>query len=310
MEDEQSGRSLSLRSVLDQLIYSTTRITAWDKDGNESVGTGFIMHFDAVRNGTRGAFFALITNKHVVHGATRGRIIIHNGAVRDGHRVPSGGYSLVDVQDMAHGWIDHPDPSVDLCGIPLVPLIRAFEQSGVHLFFMAIGENTIPAMDDLMEMRVVQDVLMVGYPNGLWDERHGYPITRKGSTASHPALDFSVTVDGVEHLAGVMDIAAFGGSSGSPILAYDPESNYVIGNPVGGEPAPSTAVPKLLGVLFANANAVAGRVILQPVPTRPVVAVPMHIGYYEKAARIFALRDAIFNEVGAVSPADVHPPTL
>lgn len=52
---------------------------------------------------------------------------------------------------------------------------------------------------------------MVGYPIGLADARNNYPIFRKGYTAAHPAVDFNE--DGI----GLVDMACFPGSSGSPI---------------------------------------------------------------------------------------------
>lgn len=52
---------------------------------------------------------------------------------------------------------------------------------------------------------------MLGYPIGLADARNNYPIFRKGYTAAHPAVDFNE--DGI----GLVDMACFPGSSGSPI---------------------------------------------------------------------------------------------
>ena len=44
------------------------------------------------------------------------------------------------------------------------------------------------------ELSAVEEILMIGYPNGLWDAVNNYPLIRRGVTASHPAVDFDVDV--------------------------------------------------------------------------------------------------------------------
>lgn len=67
------------------------------------------------------------------------------------------------------------------------------------------------------ELSAVEEILMVGYPNGLWDSVNNYPLIRRGITASHPAVDFEV--DGVPTT--VVDAACFPGSSGSPVILHN-----------------------------------------------------------------------------------------
>lgn len=54
---------------------------------------------------------------------------------------------------------------------------------------------------------------------GLSDTRNNYPIFRKGYTSAHPAVDFND--DGI----GLVDMACFPGSSGSPIFIFN-EGSY------------------------------------------------------------------------------------
>ena len=69
----------------------------------------------------------------------------------------------------------------------------------------------IPTKENLQDLSALEELVMVGYPIGLWDERNNFPIFRKGFTACHPAIDFNE--DGI----GLIDMACFPGSSGSPI---------------------------------------------------------------------------------------------
>ena len=59
---------------------------------------------------------------------------------------------------------------------------------------------------------MVEDVLMIGYPNGLWDTTHNMPIIRRGTIATDIKLDYN------EKKEFVIDAACFPGSSGSPVL--------------------------------------------------------------------------------------------
>jgi len=91
----------------------------------------------------------------------------------------------------------------------------------------------IPPTEDLIwdnerleSLTAVENVLMYGYPIGMYDERNVLPLIWSGVTASHPAIDFN------EEKIGVVDIASFPSSSGSPILIvneggfWDREKNW------------------------------------------------------------------------------------
>ena len=56
---------------------------------------------------------------------------------------------------------------------------------------------------------------MVGYPIGLYDKINNLPIFRKGYTACHPSIDFN------RKGIGLIDMACFPGSSGSPIYVLN-----------------------------------------------------------------------------------------
>ncbi len=56
---------------------------------------------------------------------------------------------------------------------------------------------------------------MVGYPRGLWDQHNNMPIARLGTTATHPLALYQ----GKREF--LVDVAAFQGSSGSPVFAFE-----------------------------------------------------------------------------------------
>ncbi|MEB0261247.1 MULTISPECIES: hypothetical protein [unclassified Mucilaginibacter] len=89
---------------------------------------------------------------------------------------------------------------------------------------------------------MLEEILMVGYPNGIWDQINNKPILRRGITATHPNFDYN----GQKEV--MIDTACFPGSSGSLVFIFnehgyqDKKGNITLG---------SSRV-YLLGVLFAR----------------------------------------------------------
>lgn len=65
-----------------------------------------------------------------------------------------------------------------------------------------------------MELSFLEEIVMIGYPIGLWDLKNNYPIFRKGYRVSHSAYYFNKI--GME----LTDIVAFPGPFGSPIYFF------------------------------------------------------------------------------------------
>ena len=86
------------------------------------------------------------------------------------------------------------------------------EKQEKHLFYTHLDESSIPSEEQLKELIAYEEVTMVGYPIGLWDENKNLPLIRKGGTALHPIANFK------NQPVGILDIAAFPGSSGSPVF--------------------------------------------------------------------------------------------
>lgn len=187
------------------LMYSTIRIGI-HKDGREAgSGTGFFFEF-----GVDGKFLpCIITNKHVVRDADS--LELHF-TYDDGHGSPQHGRHLVYNWPSTGLILVHPDPEIDICAIPITPLINSLESQGKKAFIIYLTENHIPKDETWNGLDAIEDIIMVGYPNGLWDEHNNLPIMRRGITATHPRFDF----DGKPEF--VIDAACFPGSSGSPVF--------------------------------------------------------------------------------------------
>jgi hypothetical protein len=255
------------------------------------VGTGFFLRYERETGHGPRAFPVLVTNKHVLKDALDIRILFHRADVSTEHRKPSTNWDYIHQHDIPAEWIDHHDDDIDLCALPLAPLIRKQDEKGDHLYWMEIGENLIPTDEALSELRVMEHVVMVGYPDGLYDEEHGFPIFRHGMTAAHPHVDYN------GEPTGAVDIAMVGGSSGSPILGYRPDIDY-------SAYLLRPNYPILLGVLTSGPTVTEeGEFKIADLPT---VSVPqfsvetelfMHLGYYVKARELWSLKETIFSTI-------------
>jgi hypothetical protein len=113
-------------------------------------------------------------------------------AVATAETVPDGGHTFLESPGLLTPIIMHPDCTVDLCAILLGPMVNLWKQAnpGRAVFYKILTENLIMKNDELELLDVAEQVLMVGCPNGIWDEHNGFPLFRRGVTASHPALNF------------------------------------------------------------------------------------------------------------------------
>lgn len=251
-------------------------------DGRLSTGTAFFFafQFDAGRS-----LPLLVTNKHVVKGATTARFHLHE-AVNDGSGkpTPSAESFLVTMNEFEQGWFNHPDPEVDLCVMAFEPLRQAAAKAnGKEVYYSPLTDALVLNEEALSELSALEDVTMVGYPIGLWDSFNNLPILRRGITASHPATMFQGKPQGV------VDMACFPGSSGSPILivnegSFTTSGGFTVGSRV-----------YFLGVLFAGpVHAADGTIQIVEIPTVAtavsVTTIPIHLGYYVKAAELLKLK--------------------
>jgi len=149
---------------------------------------------------------------------------------------------------------------------------------------MALDESLVKQDAELAELDAVEDILLVGYPIGLWDSTHNLPLIRRGITASHPAVDFEGK--GV----GVIDVACFPGSSGSPVMIVQ---ESMVRDKRGNLAIDGKRIV-FLGVLYAGPQMRAtGEIEITPIPVnaRPVAVTPVmiNLGYYVKAKEVLNL---------------------
>ena len=272
---------IKIDSAFSKLLFSTVRIECQLQNGVVATGTAFFFTYEI---GNDRAVPLLVTNKHVVTGAITGQFHVHEANTNSsGQHEPSPNSFAITMSNFEQQWFMHPDAAVDICVMPFEPLRQRAQENGKVIFFIPFSENLFPTQETLEALAALEDVVMVGYPIGLWDSTNNFPILRRGITASHPATDFQGKQQGV------VDMACFPGSSGSPILILN-EGGYNThqGFSVGGR-------AYFLGVLFAGpVHTANGKIEVIQIPTRsvpvPVTNIPIHLGYYVKASALANLK--------------------
>jgi len=183
--------------------------------------------------------------------------------------------------DFENIWIQHPDPSVDLCILPIAPILEQVQAQGLQPFYIALSTTFIPNYEQLSDLRAIEEVTMIGYPSGIWDTVNNMPVIRRGITATHPNVNYN----GKDEI--MIDAACFPGSSGSPVLIYN-DNGYVTKN---GNVVIGGARVYLLGILYAGPQFTAtGDIQVVDVPTsnKPIAVsrIPMNLGVVIKAHRL------------------------
>jgi hypothetical protein len=274
-------------SASEQLAHATVRIETNYADGSVGTGTGFFFNFAGKEPGLR--IPTIVTNKHVVSDAPIGKVHL---TFRDNDGAPIIGRHLaLQIDNFSPAWVGHPNPEVDLCVFPINPLLAHLDSQGQRFFYTALDETLIPTDQELTDLMALEDILMIGYPNGIWDSVNNMPIFRRGVTATHPHINY----EGRKEF--VIDAACFPGSSGSPIFLYN-EGTWSTrqGATIGG-----TRI-KLLGLLYAGPQHTAsGEVRIVNVPTQQRAlsfsSIPNNLGFVIKSERLNEMRTTLLSHI-------------
>lgn len=198
-------------SASDQLIYSTVQIQTILPGDKMGTGTGFFFNFFHT-----GSYYmpTIVTNKHVAEDAISATI--HFNTVDEQGSIIYGQHQSVDVPNFTERCIPHPDPEVDLCVWLIGGILKALRsEHSIQPFYKGLHSDLIPTPAKRSELLSIEDVLVVGYPNGIWDDANNLPVTRRGITATPPY----VLYEGKE--AFLIDAPLSHGSSGSPVFLYN-----------------------------------------------------------------------------------------
>jgi hypothetical protein len=265
----------------EKLARSTILIKSRIAGGQTSTGTGFYYHvpIDSNRHVP-----VVVTNRHVVAQASEGVLLHRLRAAGDAHD------TLYEqkIDDFESQWIPHPDPNVDLCALGINDVHEELRQSGGALSYVPLTPKLIPNDTAKSGLDAVEHVLMIGYPQGLWDSFNNMPVIRRGITATHPRLHWQ----GKKEF--LIDAACFPGSSGSPVFLHD------VG-PHRTRSGDLELAPRLmfLGILYAGpyANANISMNVPNWGPLAGTIALPANLGFVIQSDQMIELGRSILGSL-------------
>lgn len=226
---------MNAKILSETLLHSTILIECTD-GVHISCGTGFFFLFST--KDPKHKIPVIVTNKHVVQGATKGKLIFH--LCNDEKKYIPGKKFEYHIEHFEQAWILHPDKNVDLCVFQLSMFYEEYKPSVGDIYAKYLTEDYILNENDLANISHIEDVTIVGYPDGLSDTKNNLPLVRRGITASSLHYDFNGSS------TFLIDAAIFPGSSGSPVYLYNT----------------GTFPVKLAGINYAVANhTIIGKVI-------------------------------------------------
>ena len=273
--------------VMDKLIHSTVRIETTLVGGGSSTGTGFYMNF---LQSKETCIPVIVTNRHVVKNADIGTF--HVTFAKDKDQPDSGRHQQFNIPEFERNCILHPDPDIDLAAFPIGPLINQAIDTGDKLFYIPLHTDLIPTNKERETFSAMEDIVMIGYPSGIWDAKNNLPVIRRGITATHSNVDWN---GGPEFLT---DIASFPGSSGSPVfLANLGGYRDNKGNTFMGQDR-----IRLLGVHYAGAMHTASgeiKIVTAPTSSVPVsiTQIPNNIGVAINSSEILELEQEVSRRI-------------
>ena len=193
-------------SIFENILFTTVRIEATLSDNSISIGTGFV--FNYVKNDK--PYLFLVTNKHVIKDSIKGKLTFNQS--EDGRPVLGKVYT-VEYSNFEKQWIGHPQQNIDVAIMPFAPTLNELSNRGIQIFLRFITPDLIPS-DKLLkeEIDAVEDIIFVGYPENIYDDKNLLPVVRKGITATPVSVNFR------GEPVFLIDASIFPGSSGSPVF--------------------------------------------------------------------------------------------
>jgi hypothetical protein len=256
----------------------------------QGCATGFLLELPVTTDSTK---VVVVTNKHVLDEAQT--ITLHfQRSCTDEADAPSGEvYSYQMRGDFRQEWMSPLSDDIDLCCLDIENIKCQAQTEGKPILVSSIKAAHFCSHGDLQDfISPIQEIFVYGYPTGLWDTYNNLPVIRRGTFASHPAKDFC------GEPSGLLDLACFPGSSGSPVFILSDGASHSTKN---GSVYTGRQLAIFVGVIAKSALMNPdGRIDFSSLPVqhqrvRDKGMLAIHIAYYIKAAEVIKLFEAAFD---------------
>lgn len=226
-----------------KLLYTTTKIINHTLNGETKHSTGFLYNF-TLHDGK--IVRVVLTCKHCIKDYAKIELLF---CADDGKANPIDleSYVLNFNIDSQEFIVYHKNKDCDVAALIFSYDTRLFISGNKQPFFLSLDKSLIPNPTQIDDLSYIEDVIMIGYPQGIWDDYNNKPIIRRGLTATPLQLNFKGKPEFL------VDLASFHGSSGSPVFIYNQTSyttknSIILGNRI-----------YLLGIFYGGWEEVTGQ---------------------------------------------------
>lgn len=279
---------MEILTQADHLWFTTAHLESRGSKGIE-YATGFFYAVNARRHNTNeeGPVWFLVTDRHVVEGARdRMDIGLIKGETVSGTvaRPVLGERVGIKLSDPLPSFHFHPDEDIDVAVLPFNKYMGELTEAGGPPMLSSVGPGQTLTAEIEDELDSLEQVVVVGYPTGLYDRHNLTPIMRTGYTASPIRIEYN------GRPTFLIDAPVFPGSSGSPVFLVER-----MGKVAGAFGATGRVV--LLGVV-AEAHTFAGAAVVRGKRKPKNSATLMDLGIVFKASAIDECVDAVLGKDG------------
>lgn len=198
-------------SKIELYMHSTYFTEVLDENFNLcSTATSFLYAYN-LKKGCTTFNIAMITNRHVVENAKyiRYKFNINN---EYNEIIPGKTIQITFDEKQIKNFVFHPS-GMDLAALDITDIFIDYKDNkSINLNLTPITPIQIPDENEWKSLNSIEEVIMIGYPKGIWDHINNLPVFRKGITATHPSYDFKGNPEFL------IDAACLPGSSGSPVF--------------------------------------------------------------------------------------------
>jgi len=207
---------MNLNDLSTQLLFTTAPIWVQKEDSKIVSGTCFFYNLP-IPGKENQAIPLLITNHHVIEGGTRALAELVTGSPDEKPFPREKIKAELDINQL----ISYSNKELDIAAIPIGPILNASANQGKPIFFRGLEPQMVAKGEVLSNLASLEEIIFIGYPSGLRDDKNSTPLIRRGITATPAWNDFQ------GHPSFLIDAGVFPGSSGSPVLIFN-QGSYTV----------------------------------------------------------------------------------
>lgn len=166
------------RTNIEKLFFSTVKLNIKKENGKLKSATGCFISYEWKKNYQT---LFLVTNKHVIQKAQNITLIFNKRT--ENNTVLLGDTIKFSLKNVKKAWYPHPNNKVDLTIFDFAETLNYFQETkGLKEipFITPIYSNIIYTEEKQDLVNPIEEVIFIGYPRGLHDNKNNLPFLRKG----------------------------------------------------------------------------------------------------------------------------------